>query len=208
MTVVASTGLQLRRTRPKVLITGFDPFGPHRRNSSQLVLEALALRDRHNWVVELLPTSYCGAQCKLLQLLEQHEPRWTLHLGLAAHTQSLRFEESARNWDASPSVDNDGECRMGQAICAAAPGHYSSGLSMQALQAIAAAEGETISVSSDCGGFVCNHVFFSSSHYLSSSFSNARCGFLHLPNLVPNGSRLTRISQIVAQWLESMFQDA
>lgn len=205
----------------QVLITGFDPFGEHAENSSQLVLKSLT--QEHYWPTELLdtgfldtgllrtvllPTSYRRARTAMLKLLAEWQPTIILHMGLASQTQQLRFEEVARNRDESTARDNDHERRSGQPISPSAPKLYSSGLPLAELHRIAASRGESVLVSTDCGGFVCNHIFYCTSHYLSSHQSHGKVGFVHLPSLTPNSARLSRLSGIIADWLSGMLRNS
>lgn len=77
------------------LVTGFEPFGPHRRNSSWDALELL----RPSWPADVavlrLPVDYVLAHQRLRSALSELQPRAVLCTGLAAG-DVFRIEHRAR----------------------------------------------------------------------------------------------------------------
>lgn len=192
--------------RPSVLVTGFDPFGGAQENSSQLLLESLDRNAPPQWLLRVLPTSYVRAEQEVLELLGSRKPKWALHLGLAKRAQCLRFERAARNLDCAASEDNDGERRDAVPICPHGPDRYTSGLALDLLQSHVEAALGTVEVSDDCGGFVCNHVFYSSAHYAACHLPETRVGFVHVPPLAAGSDELHATAKLLADWIGDFTQ--
>ncbi len=80
---------------PSVLITGFEPFGPYRINSSWEAVRIVGQRLGPEVVVARLPVHRVRAAAALAALMEQHRPRACLLCGLARGDR-LRIERTAR----------------------------------------------------------------------------------------------------------------
>ena len=183
------------------LITGFEPFGGARCNSSELVVTALADLDRADVVTAVLPTSYRRAEAGIGDLLRVHRPRRVLMLGLAGGAAQMRFEQVALNLNDCAAPDNDGEVRLRQRIVAEAPVGYRSTLPLGRMAEAAGRLGEEIEFSRDAGGYVCNHVFFTAAHLAASDLPGTDAGFVHLPAVEQADSRLKRFVEIVRAWI-------
>lgn len=187
-----------------VLVTGFDPFGGSRSNPSQWVVESLAQEADDRWRSVVLPTSYARAESRMEELLTSFSPQWILHLGLASQSKGLRLESTARNLDNSHARDNDGVCRRSSVIRPDGPSAYPSGLPLASMTRLAESAGLKIEKSENCGGFVCNHVFYCTSHLLAQAPAQTqRCGFVHLPKLAANSPELAATTAVIAAWLRA-----
>ncbi len=206
---------------PRLLLTGFDPFGGCVVNSSWQLAAQVKL-DGDRVTTALLPTSFARARSALITLLAEQHPTVVLHLGLAAARQRLTFELMARNRDHSAARDNDGELRQHQPILSSAPDAYRNTLPLEMMQQLSEERGEPLDTSDDAGGFVCNHVFFHSAHWCalrslppsicpeskphpdSQLRSSPRCGFVHVPALATDSERMTRVAGIVSAWCDAL----
>lgn len=170
----------------QVLVTGFEPFGGHEANPSQLVAEAL------DGVV--LPVSYERAAARLLEALEERKPDLVVCFGLADDRTALAVERYAHNLDEATTTDNDGTPGSGSPIDAAGPLALASTLPVDEIVAALRAEEIPAEVSRDAGGYLCNHVFYSLRH------AGAAGGFVHLPPLavIPLETQL-RAARIVIE---------
>ncbi len=184
------------------LVTGFEPFGGSKVNSSELVVKALDSLGQPNVVTAVLPTSYRRAEAQIGDLLRAHRPDTLLMLGLAEPTPKIRFEQVALNLDDSESTDNDGDLRMRGRIVEGAPVGYWSSLQLDRMADATRRHGERVLFSHDAGGFVCNHVFFTAAHLVATVYPATRCGFVHLPALSSSDKRLPRFVEIVRSWIK------
>ena len=184
------------------LVTGFEPFGDSKVNSSELVVTALGSLGRPGVITEILPTSYRGSEARIGELLRAHRPRTLLMLGLSEATTKLRFEQVALNLDDSDAPDNDGELRLRGRVVEGAPVGYWSSLELDRMADASRRLGERVLFSHDAGGFVCNHVFFTAAHLVATVYPATRCGFVHLPAVRASDKRLSRFVEIVRIWIE------
>lgn len=170
----------------RVLVTGFEPFGGHEANPSQLVAEAL------DGVV--LPVSYDRAAAELRRAIEEREPELVVCFGLAADRTAVTIERYAHNFDEASTTDNDGSAGSGSAIDADGPLALASTLPVDDIVAALRAEEIPAEVSRDAGGYLCNHVMYSLLR------GGAEGGFVHLPPLeaVPLEDQLRAARTIVA----------
>lgn len=169
---------------PHVLVTGFDRFGLHVANSSQLVVEALAKRRASGVSFEVLPVTFQGAGERVEARIRSQRLDALVMLGMAAGSFALRLERQARNRDASAARDNAGQCRQGP-IVVDGPDVYSSTLPLERFAEAVRALGAPIEFSEDAGGFVCNHVYYRARHCIQTENPRIRCGFLHVPVIEP-----------------------
>lgn len=197
----ATTSLGDRVASMTTLVTGFEPFGGSKVNSSELVVTALAALGELGVITAVLPTSYRRAEARIGDLFRAHRPRTVLMLGLAENAARICLEQVALNLDDSDAPDNDGEVRLRQRIVEGAPVGYWSSLQLDRMAEAARDLGEEVVFSHDAGGYVCSHVFFMAAHLVATEFLGSRCGFVHLPAVQGSGERLTRLLDIVRIWI-------
>jgi len=65
------------------LLTGFNPFGNHAVNPSQIVVKQLLARGLPGLIGEILPTEYAAAGARIVDLIRTHRPDRIICLGLA-----------------------------------------------------------------------------------------------------------------------------
>ena len=183
------------------LVTGFEPFGGSKVNSSELVVTALDYLGEPGVITEVLPTSYRRAEARIGDLLRTHRPDTVLMLGLAESTPKVRFEQVALNLDNCDAPDNDGEVRMRGRIVEGAPVGYWSSLQLDRMANASRDMGERVLFSHDAGGFVCNHVFFTAAHLVATVYPATRCGFVHFPLVLASDKRLSRFVEMVRKWV-------
>jgi pyroglutamyl-peptidase len=141
------------------LVTGFEPFGGSKVNTSELVVTSLAAVKERDVVTAVLPTSYCRAEANMSDLLHTHRPRTVLLLGLADGEPRIRFEQVALNLDDSEAPDNDGQVRFRRRIIEGAPVGYWNSLRLEQMADAVRHLHEDVVSSHDAGGYVCNHLF-------------------------------------------------
>ncbi|HET8529042.1 MAG TPA: pyroglutamyl-peptidase I [Gaiellaceae bacterium] len=154
------------------LATGFEPFGEHAGNPSQLLAQELG--------GVVLPVSYARAASALRAALDERDPDLVVCFGLAETRTAVSVERFAHNLDEASTTDNDDAPGTGREIDPAGPLALRSTLPVDELVAALRARGLPAEVSRDAGGFLCNHVFY----VLMQSLKPGRCGgFVHVPPL-------------------------
>lgn len=176
----------------KVLATGFEAFGEHAVNPSQLLAEAL------DGVV--LPVSYARAAQELRAAIDEREPDLVLCFGLAETRSAVSIERFAHNLDEASTVDNEQAAGSGVEIEPAGPVAYRTRLPVDAIVAALEAEGVPAEISRDAGGYLCNHVFYVLMHTLAPDQVG---GFVHIPPLdVLPLERLTHAARVIVETCE------
>ena len=177
---------------PRVLLTGFEPFGGESINPSWRVAQAL-----HGEVIAgaqvvavQLPCVFGVALTVLRAALAQHRPQLVLALGQAAGRCELTPERVAINVDDARMADNAGVQPVDVPIVQGGPAAYFSSLPIKAIVAALHEAGVPASVSQTAGTFVCNHVFYGLMHALRRRPA-VRGGFMHLPLLPEQAGRLS-----------------
>ena len=177
--------------QPRVLLTGFDPFGGESVNPSWEAVRALDGRvvDGHRLVAAQLPTRVDTSLPTLDALLRQHRPVLVLCTGQAGGRAAISLERVAINVQDARIPDNDGAQPVDLPVLAGGPAAYFSSLPVKSMLAELRAHGLPAEVSQTAGTFVCNHVFYGLMHRLATepALAGTRGGFVHVPWLPAQG---------------------
>lgn len=188
-------------TAPRVLVTGFDPFGGDDLNPSWQAARALHGRQisGHRLVAAQLPTVFGQALTVLGGLVREHRPALVICLGLAAGRSAISIERVAINVNDARIPDNMGNQPIDEAIVNGGPAAYFSTLPIKAMRAAIQAEGLPAEVSQSAGTFVCNHVFYGLMHLLANGrgLKKVKGGFIHVPMLPEQGSPNLQLNSLV-----------
>ena len=168
-----------------VLVTGFEPWGEHEVNPSQLVAERLG--------GVVLPVSYARAAAALRAAIDERDPEFVVCFGLAETREKVSVERYAHNLDEAATSDNDAANGSGAEIDPAGPLALRSTLPVDALVAALNDAGIPAEASRDAGGFLCNHVFYRLLLVRAG-------GFVHVPPLsvLPEDELLRAAELVVA----------
>ncbi len=169
---------------PRILLTGFEPFGGDDTNPSWLVASALHGQPVAGATVQAvqLPCVFGQALTTLQAALLRHRPQLVLALGLAAGRAVMSVERVAINVDDARIADNAGAAPIDQPVVQGGPAAYFSNLPIKAMVHEMQAAGLPAAVSQTAGTFVCNHVFYGLMHRLRRR-PGVRGGFMHVPLL-------------------------
>ncbi len=169
----------------KILLTGFEPFGPVRVNPSEQIVrrigeEAKASGDG-NLRAEVLPTEFAAADKRIRQLVRKFQPQAVLCLGVAQRRDEISLERVALNLDDDQLPDNAGRQRVGRRIISTGPAAYWSTLPLEQLRKQLEERRIPVSYSNHAGTYLCNHVFYVARHEVERMGNGAICGFVHVP---------------------------
>jgi pyroglutamyl-peptidase len=161
-----------------LLVTGFDPFGKFRVNSSWESIRGLDETTMDGWkiVARRLPVSYRKAGPALKRELRRARPNAAIAFGLAPD-RSIRLERVALNVDHAEKPDNDGRRATDRTIDPRGPLGLESKLPLRAILNRLRRRKFKARLSFHAGTYLCNHVFF----VLRRSASRIPAGFVHLP---------------------------
>jgi pyroglutamyl-peptidase len=166
-----------------ILVTGFEPFGGETVNASWEAAQRLEgwRHGEYTAAARRLPCAYNGSVKELVRAIETLRPEAILMTGQAARRAAVNVERFARNLDDAAAPDNDGALRRAVKISHSAPERLGATAPVKAIaDAIRAAE-IAARVSTNAGGFVCNHLFFGALQYLRGLERPIPAVFLHLP---------------------------
>jgi pyroglutamyl-peptidase len=170
-----------------VLVTGFEPFGADRVNSSlELIRNLPRTAGGSRIAVAELPVVYGAASRMLRRLVALEHPDCVISLGLAGGRQALSFETRAVNLDDARIPDNDGNRPHGRPAVPGAPAALPPTLPLRAMLARLRARCIPVETSPSAGTFLCNHVFYHLVEHAWRDEPSLLAGFVHLPYIEPH----------------------
>lgn len=186
---VPQTSAQQNQLR--FLVTGFEPFGKFSTNPSNELVEFInsarnSLIDGVTLKAITLPVTYFESWGILSDEVNEFNPDYILSFGYAPGSDKIQLEANASNYDHG-YADNKFKRHNG-AIVKNAPKSYPSELPIKMLANSLKKKGIPVTISSDAGGYICNHIFFQERHFTSSQ-GNIRSGFFHIPNWPVKGEK-------------------
>lgn len=180
------------------LLTGFDAFGEHQQNPSQILVEAFpdilktkqtgksGLAKEVHITKLVLPTAGKEGWRRLKKALDDLNsmpgPAFVLMTGLAAKRETLSLERFAMNIKDYRIADNSGEQPQDCPIDKKAPDLLRTQLSLVELKDKLSRQGIPAEVSNHAGTFICNELYFRALNYqLGSDGLLKAVLFVHLP---------------------------
>jgi len=173
----------------KCIITGFDAFGPLKRNPSQLILErlngSLSIPGRRQPVDvdKVLLSTCCSASWKSLRpaLAGSSEDAVLIMVGVASDRQSIGLERFALNIRDYSMADNGGHRWQGRKIVSGAPDALTTSVRLPALARALADSGHACRVSNHAGTFLCNEAYFRALNHARVHGRPGSVLFMHVP---------------------------
>ena len=169
---------------PRILLTGFDPFGGESINPSWEAVRTFDGRriGGHRIVARQLPTEFAGSLRVLKAAVREIRPVILLGVGQAGGRTQLSIERVAINVQDARIADNAGAQPVDEPVIADGPAAYFSTLPIKAMLAALHAKGLPAEISQTAGTYVCNHIAYAMLH-LASKKCGVRAGFIHIPYL-------------------------
>jgi len=176
---------------PRILLTGFDPFGGESINPSWEAVRTLDGKriGGHRIVARQLPTEFAGSLRVLKAAVREIAPVILLGVGQAGGRTQLSIERVAINVQDARIADNAGAQPVDEPVIADGPAAYFSTLPIKAMLAALHAKGLPAEISQTAGTYVCNHIAYAMLH-LAAKRRGMRAGFIHIPYLPEQAARL------------------
>jgi pyroglutamyl-peptidase len=188
----------------KALVTGFEPFGGDGVNPSLEALRHLPSRlGALDIATRALPVIFGEALPMLRGAIAAAAPDIVLSVGLAGGRAELSLERVAINIDDARIPDNAGNQPIDRPVVAGGPAAYFATLPIKAAVAALREAGVPAAVSNSAGTFLCNHIFYGLMHEAARAGGHFRAGFLHLPYLP---SQVTRLPGTPSMALEQIVE--
>ena len=174
----------------RILVTGFEPFGPHAVNPSERMVRLLSGTTLDDLIIStrVLPVAYRRAFPPIADVLEAERVQGALLLGLGPGRATVDFERFGVNWRGAAHPDNDGVRVAGEQIDPAGPAAYFSTLPVDGVVAACRAAGTPTGISSHAGTFLCNQVLYQTLRRCDRRDLTCHVGFAHLPFLPEQAS--------------------
>ncbi|RAO76535.1 pyroglutamyl-peptidase I [Dyella jiangningensis] len=187
-------------SKPRILLTGFTPFGDETINPSWEAVRVLHDREigGHRVVARLLPTVFAASRHELESAVREIQPAILLGVGQAGGRSRLSIERVAINVQDARLPDNEGAQPIDEPVMPGGPSAYFSTLPIKAMLAALQAAGLPAEVSNTAGTYVCNHVAYLMLH-LATLAPGARAGFMHIPYLPAQAARLAGAPSMAAE---------
>lgn len=188
--------------RPRILLTGFEPFDKDPINPSWEVARALDGAEIAGGSVHAvqLPCVFGDAMAVLDEALTRLQPTLVISLGLASGRSDITPERVAINIDDARIPDNAGKQPVDEAVVDKAPAAYFSTLPIKAMVRNLREAGIPAAVSNTAGTFVCNHVFYALMHRLAHRAApGVRGGFIHIPALPQQAAKMPGMASMALE---------
>jgi pyroglutamyl-peptidase len=172
----------MNKTLPRILLTGFDPFGGETINPSWEAARALHGRriGGYRVVARQIPTEFAASLRLLRAALRETAPAIVLGVGQAGGRAQLSLERVAINLQDARIPDNAGAQPIDESVIAGAPAAYFSTLPLKAMLAALHDAGVPATISHTAGTYVCNHLAYAMLHWTARK-RGVRAGFIHIP---------------------------
>lgn len=181
----------MNKTLPRILLTGFDPFGGESINPSWEAVRALHGRRvcGHLVVARQLPTEFAASLRQLKAAMRDVKPTIVLGIGQAGGRAQLSLERVAINLQDARIPDNAGAQPIDEPVIEDGPAAYFSTLPIKAMLVALYAADIPAEISQSAGTYVCNHIAYAMLH-LAAKKRGVRAGFVHIPYLPAQAARL------------------
>ena len=168
-----------------VLLIGFEPFGPHRVNPSELLVRSLEGRivAGRALAARVFPVQARGLRERLATALREEQPAVVLGVGLAAGRAALALERVALNVLDFPIPDTAGAMPKHEPIASDGPDARFATLPLAEIVASWSVAGVPGYVSNSAGTYLCNQWLYEALALTSNATPPAAAGFVHVPAL-------------------------
>lgn len=178
--------------KPRILITGFQPFpGAPYNPTEKLVERLLRLRrpafDTIERIGHVFPVTYGSVDRQLPALIEAHSPDALLMFGLATRTPFVRIETRARNTITQIWPDAEHTQVRNRSIVAHSDSTRRFGPHTLRLLRAAQMSGVDARLSLSAGYYLCNYLSWRAIEATRAAGGPRLASFIHVP-LVPRGS--------------------
>jgi pyroglutamyl-peptidase len=168
-----------------VLVTGFEPFTPHKVNPTDELARSFDGYRVGDALVRgaVLPVHHADVAPRVRALLETLQPTTVLHLGLAPGRARVALERVAVNVMDYAVPDNAGCQKSDEPCVLAGPAGYFATLPLRAILARLTDAGIPAYVSDSAGTYLCNQTLYTTLDAVAAMSEPPRVGFMHLPLL-------------------------
>jgi pyroglutamyl-peptidase len=182
----------LRFVSRHVLLTGFEAFGPHAVNPSELLARSFEGRviGGRTVAVRIFPVETRTLRRRLTSALAEVRPEFAIGLGLAAGRAALGIERVAVNVLDFDLPDIAGETRRSEPVESGGPDGRLATLPVSEVASAWTAAGVPGYVSDSAGTYLCNQWLYEALGLGAAATPRVPAGFVHLPVLPQQAAQL------------------
>ena len=175
----------LRFVSRHVLLTGFEPFGPHLVNPSELLVRSLEGRIVGGCVVavRVLPVETRTLPDRIEAALREEQPEFVIGIGYAPGRAALGIERAAMNVLDFELPDAVGAMRKNDPVRRGGPDGRVATLPLREIVAAWAEVGVPGYVSDSAGTYLCNQWLYEALALTTNASPPIPTGFIHVPAL-------------------------
>ena len=168
-----------------VLLTGFEPFGPHTVNPSELLVRSLEGRVVGGRLVSVrvLPVETRTLKERLETAVREEKPEFIIGCGYAPGRAGLALERAGLNVLDFEIPDAVGTMRKNDVITRGGPDARLATVPLPEINDAWKAVGVPGYLSNDAGTFVCNQWLYEALGLTANATPPVPVGFVHLPAL-------------------------
>ena len=168
---------------PRILLTGFEPFGRYSINSSWELVTSLSDTIGNFECVKLrLPVEFGAVSDLIPKILTEYNPDIILSFGQST-SEAIRIERVAINISDARTPDNSGCRPTDETIHADGKNAYFATLPIKSMKSAVEQVGLPVVISNSAGTYVCNHTFYNWLYWCEKLKLNTKVGFIHLPRM-------------------------
>ena len=167
-----------------MLLTGFEGYGGRGINPAAEIVNSLDGAEISGLTVKgaILPVSYSELEPRIEKLIDTHNPKAIICLGLWPGEPTIRLERFGVNRNDFEIPDNVGALEAGE-IEARGPTARPATLPLIDIQERLLSNGIPAHISSSAGNFLCNALLYKTLGLLERKGRRIPCGFIHVPYL-------------------------
>lgn len=183
----------------KILLTGFENFGPHQKNITEYLAKSLDQKQVGDCLIygEVLPVSYQQIEGRLSNVLEKIQPSMIMATGIARAREKISLELVALNYLYSTLPDNEGVLKRFEKIDNEAPDALFSTLPLKELLYFCEQNNIPAELSSSAGTYLCNLSMFQFLRWANQQNDALPCGFIHYPADMSEKDILSHTTKII-----------
>lgn len=175
-----------------VLLTGFEPFGPHPVNPSELLVRSLEGRviGGRLVAVRVFPVETRTLRDRIATALREENAEFALGVGYAPGRASLALERVGLNLLDFEIPDASGAMRKNEAVESGGPDARLATLPLSEIVSAWTGAGVPGYISNSAGTYLCNQWLYEMLALTASAVQPVPAGFVHVPALPAQAAQL------------------
>ena len=171
---------------PKVILTGFGPFGPYKLNPTESLVDFFhenIINGEREIIGAVLPSEYYGSFGELSSMIDEIKPYAVISMGLSSSINSIRIETVFQNKMEGKYHDATGFMPRGEKINKElhAQKFLRSTANNVELAKILEKNGVLAKVSKDAGTYFCNSLGYLTTEKILKYHPTVKNMFIHIP---------------------------